>query len=116
MINNPLTNAYLEAVVFTDFGPDSDIPSDAQFSPLALTEAWRDARHFYEANKDLLSDNTADSMMHDLWFTRNRHGVGFWDRPEKWGEENAEVLTRCAHCMGELWTYVGDDGLVYFSR
>jgi len=115
-MNDPLTNAYLEAVVFTDFGPDSDIPSDAQFSPLALAEAWRDARNFFNANKDLLGDNTADSMMHDLWFTRNHHGVGFWDRPEMWGKENAEILTRCATCMGEVWTYVGDDGLVYFSR
>jgi len=116
MIDDPLTNAYLEAVVFTDFGPDSDIPADTQFSPLARSDAWGDAHNFFYTNKDLLGDNTADSMMHDLWFTRNGHGTGFWDRPEKWGEENADILTRCAKCMGGLWTYVGDDGLVYFSR
>lgn len=115
-MNDELVNAYLDTVVFTDFGSDSDIPADARFSPLAIAEAHRDARNFFNANKDLLGDNTADSMMHDLWFTRNGHGVGFWDRPEKWGEENAKILTRCAECVGELWTYVGDDGLVYFSR
>ncbi len=115
-MHDQIRDAYIETVVFTDFGPDSDIPADAQFSPLALAEARHDAHNFFNATQDLLGDNTVDSLMHNLWFTRNGHGTGFWDSPEKWGEENAEILTRCAKCMGEVWTYVGDDGLVYFSR
>jgi hypothetical protein len=115
-MKDALTDAYLEAVVFTDFGDEDQPPIGTKFSPLAIAEAWRDAHNFMYANKDLLGDNTADSMMHDLWLTRNGHGTGFWDRPEKWGENASRVLTRCAHCMGEVWTSVGDDGLVYFSR
>lgn len=32
-------------------------------------------------------------MGHDFWLTRAGHGVGFWDRPEIWGEVWADRLT-----------------------
>ena len=51
-----------------------------------------------------------DDVAHDWVLTRNRHGVGFWDR----GLGIAgELLTRGAHFDGEVDAYVGDDGLVY---
>ena len=36
------------------------------------------------------------STAHDFWLTRNGHGVGFWDRPEMYGEEMAKSLTGLA--------------------
>ena len=48
----------------------------------------------------------------DFWLTRARHGVGFWDRGlGTVGEE----LTDAAHSFGEVWPYIGDDGLVYID-
>lgn len=47
---------------------------------------------------------------HDYWLTRNRHGVGFWDRGlGKVGDQ----LTKAAHMDKELDLYVGDDGKIY---
>lgn len=61
-----------------------------------------------------------DQLGHDLWLTRNRHGVGFWDRYSKWGEDHeaydlGEVLTSVAHDMGEQYAYVGDDNMIHFE-
>lgn len=114
-ISERMRDAYLEAVAFTDFGDTDQPPSDSEFSALAKAQAYIECRNFLWANKDLLGDNSVESMAHDLWLTRNGHGSGFWDRPEKWGVEGADTLTRCAKSMGTRDTYLGDDGLVYFG-
>lgn len=46
----------------------------------------------------------------DFWYTRNRHGAGFWDGDWK---EAGDYLTARARGFGELDTYNGDDGLIY---
>jgi hypothetical protein len=51
-----------------------------------------------------------EQIGHDLWLTRNGHGVGFWDRGlGKLGDD----LTALARPYGECCLYVGDDGKVY---
>ena len=47
----------------------------------------------------------------DFWFTRNRHGVGFWDGD--WEEKIGCTLTEKANEFGECELYVEDDGLIY---
>lgn len=51
-----------------------------------------------------------DHAGHDFWLTRNRHGVGFWDRGLG---EVGEKLTKAAHVFGEVDLYIGDDFKVY---
>lgn len=47
---------------------------------------------------------------HDFWFTRNGHGVGYWDRGlGKFGDE----LTKLAKTMGTCNALVGDDKRIY---
>ena len=109
-----MTRAYLEAVAFTDFDEEGQPPAGAEFSPLAKAQAHNTCARFLHACADLIGEN-AEQAGHDLWLTRNGHGTGFWDRPEIWGEENADTLSRCAKCLGEKSVYLGDDGLVYFD-
>ena len=109
--------AYIEAAAFTDFGADSDIPSDADFAPEAVTAARQACADFLRDNEPLAlqyvnAGKTWDAFGHDLWFTRNRHGVGFWDRGLG---DIGEALTEAAHKTGETWTYQGDECLVYFG-
>jgi hypothetical protein len=47
---------------------------------------------------------------HDFWFTRNGHGVGFWDRGLG---ALGKRLSDAARKFGEVYLYVGDDGEVY---
>jgi|SRR5262252_2923482 len=45
-----------------------------------------------------------------FWYTRNRHGTGFWDHdyPDAWGA----TLTDAAHDWPECDLYIGDHGLI----
>lgn len=48
---------------------------------------------------------------HDFYLTRNRHGVGFWDRGMG---HLGDTLTEVAHTYGEASLYVGDEGKLHF--
>lgn len=97
--------AYIETVYFTDTGDNGQPPADAELTELFKAQAWRDCANFYAAVRGMpwkLSDEVTDEQLgHDLWFTRNGHGVGFWDRPKLYGAAKADVLTAMAQAMGE---------------
>jgi hypothetical protein len=52
-----------------------------------------------------------EQIGHDLWLTRNGHGVGFWARdPETYGtEEMRDALDSLVAAMGECSLYVDVD-------
>jgi hypothetical protein len=66
----------------------------------------------------------AEGMGRDFWYTREGHGVGFWDGD--WDGEFSESAHNPGVCMANIlddlatsygkadW-YVGDDGLIYQS-
>ena len=114
--------AYIEALYFTDTGPDSDIDSWADLAPDVEGHAWRACEAFLASlDPDTLSrllgavqagHITLDQIGHDLWLTRNGHGTGLWDRGLG---ELGDSLTQAAKAMGEAYAYLGDDGLIYVS-
>lgn len=96
------TRAYIEAIYFTETG-DSDQPgADSKLSAYDKCKAINDCRSFLQAYGQILRNNEVDMTQagHDLWLTRNGHGVGYWDRPEVYGDELAAELTRVAKAMG----------------
>ena len=123
------TQGYIEAMFWTDAGPDSEELADAtinDLAPEALAKIKADCKAWQEANFGALKlacssgDNDMARAGHDFWLTRNGHGTGFWDRPEltkiKLGAHDrtnlGESLTkRCQH--REVSLCRGDDGLVY---
>lgn len=117
--------AYLEAVAFTDFGEDEQPPSDSEFAPEAVFEAFEVCSEFLKNNRDLLEqahDNHDYSFRqagHDLWLTRNGHGAGFWDRgldTEINQKELGELLSDACKTLGSRSVYLNeDDNLVYFD-
>jgi hypothetical protein len=94
-------------------------PSD--IAPEALASMRADCADFYRANVADL-DEYAERMDrrpqwtgyemsgHDLWLTRNGHGVGFWDRDLG---ALGDRLSDMARPMGESYIYAGDDGKLY---
>lgn len=93
--------------------------SVSDFAPEARERAKQDLDMFeFEMDRVLekVEDEDLDTTQwpHDFWLTRNGHGVGFWDRPERYGSV-AEALTALAQRAGEVYIYVGDDGQVYFG-
>lgn len=117
---NDLGLAYVEALYFTDCGPDSDIPAGAQLSPEAHERIADDCARFQALAADLIphgcrrNNEYSDYQQagHDFWLTRNGHGCGFWDGD--WPEVG-DKLTAIAKQFPEVTAYLGDDGLIYLA-
>lgn len=135
-----LLRGYIEAAFFTaprpgEYGDDSDADSSAipeeygfpDLAPEALEAMRKDCEAFERkharaldalerAESDYRGDYDREAAGRDLWFCRNGHGVGFWDRGFK-GRAGAiaERLSEAARAMGESDLYRGDDSRVYVS-
>lgn len=101
-------------------GRHKDMPGDYGFSdmaPEALAEAIEDCATFQREAAALLSeaydrDYDAAQAGRDYWFTRNGHGVGYWDREALAAEGLGDRLSdTCRHSSVDA--YIGDDGKVY---
>ena len=118
------TQGYIEAMFFTDASdPDDGDLAHATFADLSA-----------EALEQIKSDCTrfnlqADAWLHkaylrgdgsydmgragrDFWFTRNHHGVGFWDRGLG---DVGDKLTEIAHGWRSTDLYRGDDERIYLA-
>jgi hypothetical protein len=89
-----------------DHGPD-DVHPDTLASMRADCAAFLVA-HF--AVLAALPNAGPSQWGHDLWLTRNRHGVGFWGRG--YGPDG-DTLSDAAHAMGSVDLWVGDDGMIH---
>jgi len=115
------TQGYVEAMFFTNTGTGDDGDMEhATVSDLS-EEAWsniiRSCEAFQEKAKTLLTlayarNYDAAQAGRDYWFTRNGHGVGFWDREQLEADSLGDELSdACRH--SEVYVCRGDDGLVY---
>ena len=118
------TKAYIEAALWssTDGNDDplDDNYSTDNLSPELLSQIIVDCQSFQTnhsgawANAQTRREWSADQQAgHDFWLTRNGHGAGFWDKPEIYGQENADKLTEICKRLPEINLYVGDDGTIH---
>jgi len=115
--------AYIEAMYFTDAGPDNEIDSSVHgLSEAAIDRIEKDCAEFEaKAGEDIYAGCTrgsgeyseSEQAAHDFWLTRNGHGAGFWDGD--WPEPAASRLTALSKQFGQCDPYLGDDGQIYFS-
>ena len=112
-------NGCIEALYFTDVHEDSDIPMDAVLSDETIRDIKEDCEIFVNEYASLLNRAIEygwyDMVQagRDYWFTRNGHGVGFWDRSEL-PDELGESLTQASETRPKVDTYLGDDGNIWF--
>jgi|TARA_R110000744_G_scaffold178725_1_gene297720 hypothetical protein len=114
---DPFTSAYLECALWssTDFADGEEVELDNySFGDIAdetITKIIQDCATFQEQNAaDLKLQGEASQNGHDLWLTRNMHGVGYWDRNT---DDVGERLTTAAEAIGYMDLYIGDDGKIY---
>lgn len=120
------TRGYIEAAFFTSTGTGDDAESGlehasfADIAPSALDGIVADCAKWQADNAELLAlaaDRDGYDMEragNDYWYTRNGHGVGFWDRKELDAEGLGDKLSAaCRYRSVDM--YRGDDGLIYFN-
>lgn len=117
---------YIEALFFTnasDSGDECNGMTFADVAPETLARIADDCQRFQVAAADLLSeaydrDYESEQAGRDFWYTRNGHGVGFWDRDVlKDGDLGRRIGDLCGWRTDfrEVSPYKGDDGLMYFG-
>lgn len=90
---------------------DKDIPYDDakynnfKFTKESIDKAQAEVIAFLEKAKPFLKEKEYEKGLigHDFWLTRNRAGVGFWDRPFIYGQHSSEQLTKIAHQFNGCW-------------
>lgn len=127
---NSMVDSYLETARFTDMGPDSDIPEHLPFSDRAKFDAALDILNFIDnarSDENSRVNNTQtitwtllietlgsgkmalEQMASDLWYSRNGHGVGFWERGLG---PLGDRLHTLAEDMGTRSVYTNDNEIV----
>ncbi len=130
------TQGYIQAAFFSSgaadgttrktWNPETDasLPGDVGFedlAPSALEEMIRDCTAFQEAHKADIetwepyraNGDAYEQAGLDFWYTRNGHGVGFWESGRGWSGEAQDRLDAAARAAGQCDLYLGDDGKVY---
>lgn len=112
---------YIEALFFAETATDSDGEeienlSGYELSAVARDKCEQDCARFLDCHgaKVDLAIFGSDDYDHtqagrDFWFTRQGHGVGFWDRGLGMvGDE----LSAAARSFGKKYVFIDDDGLI----
>lgn len=135
------TRGYIEAMFFTESSPaymshewegeecqhavtegqaDGNIPGDVGFADLDLVSLANiivDCSDFQRANRDLLAqaytraDYDEMAAGRDFWYTRNGHGVGYWDRKQLEADGLGDKLSDA--CKRTECNLFYQDGKVY---
>jgi hypothetical protein len=113
-----MADAYIEAFFFADCGEDGQPDTDAELAPITRLQIERDCARFIALcewrNPDLLLGLSDEKLGHDFYYTRNGHGVGFWEGEIRgYTEEQAKALSDLSRIFGNADYYQGDDGLIY---
>lgn len=100
--------AYLECALWADW-PEGLKPRNIfDCVKTSVDAATADILNFQEAAvlaRIDVEEYDAEQVGHDLWLTRNGHGAGFWDRPEIYGEKQADALSEIARKFGNRYPY-----------
>lgn len=121
---NDFVRGYLEAAFFTSSGDvEDEVPEDkgiADLAPASLQQAISDCHKFQQDNAELLQQAYDSNVPYDeeragndFWYTRNQHGVGFWDRDLG---EIGEALTKAADAYREVYLMMDGDEVVLESQ
>lgn len=81
--------------------PAYDHHEPTDFTNVATYAIERDCAVFYRTYNHLFGGDDAQAG-HDFALTRNRHGAGFWDRPDVYGDDGSKVLTEAANKFKEI--------------
>lgn len=120
------TKAYIIAALWSS-NEDNGDPLDANYDGThihedSLQSIYEDCKKFQHENACLWDDKESGSgewnidqqAGHDFWLTRNGHGVGFWDRPKIYGEDDKDELTDACKEYGQVNASV-EKKIIYFE-
>jgi hypothetical protein len=108
------TQGYIAAMYFTETGEDDQPDRDADMDSYTTSVVLADCKSFWDKFGSLIESGddkqTPTQAGADFWFTRNHHGVGFWEDTD-W-PIHGNALDTEAKGYAEVYTYATDEGLL----
>ena len=111
-----VVDGYIECALWSSVdeegNPLDDNAYDTDVAESTYESFKEDCIKFITENQlDLHESKLSDDLIgHNFWLTRNGHGRGFWDHGLGLV---GDKLTKASKVYGEVYLYIGDDGLVY---
>ena len=65
----------------------------------------RECKDFLDKALKFIPEDSFDQAGHDFALTRNKHGTGFWDREDEYGQDAAEKMNNIAASFGEVYLF-----------
>lgn len=119
-----MVNSYIYTAEFAVFD-QGDLPDNYTIAPDSMERIKKDCTKFLQMCNDKLTaeelhkldeniDTENSSAGGDFFYTRNYYGVGFWDRPEIYGEKLAKKLTTISESFSEVHVFL-EGNVIYFE-
>ena len=87
-------------------------------TPNSLITAYSDIKKFLamagDSVDEAIESNGLDQLGMDIWYTRNHHGSGFFDRSYDYDTE--KKLIEAGHALGEVDLYLTNNNLLAFGN
>lgn len=109
-----ITDHFIMALIWSEVddsgSPLDDNYDESDIAPEGYNEIYQDCESFYKEAKPLLDEagSSLEQTGHDFCLTRNRHGVGFWDRG--YGDIGDRLSNMCKP-YGSIHLMESDGGL-----
>lgn len=106
--------AFIEAALWADT-PEDATATTLHIDSLAGMENFAGA--FYDCNRQHIEAYPGGLVQagHDLWFTTNGHGVGYWEN----SDEASQALDEACKAFGHRYSdglEQGDDGFLHWCN
>jgi hypothetical protein len=105
--------AYIEAAYYAD--TPEDAPAGAMFDAESLADIRQTSGDFYDTNQSDIRKycEMGGQAGHDLWFTQQGHGCGYWEHDDAVSVRLYEAVKS----QGVLERYIGvtDGGSLYID-
>lgn len=113
MTRNEFIAAYIEAALFAD--TPEDAPEGATLNAGSKLKLELRAGEFYDRNESAITmyanSGHGSNAGHDLWFTQNGHGCGYWEHDTYSSARALDAATKEQTTPVDI--YVGDNGELY---
>lgn len=119
-----VVNAFIYTAEFAQFDFD-ELPDNYEIDQASRDKITADCYRFLQLCEDTLSpseieminlniDTETSSAGGDFFYTRNGYGVGFWDRPEIYGDLLSKKLTTISEIFSEVHVFL-EGNVIYFE-
>jgi len=103
---NKIIDAYVECALFTEEDNDDGALEDLTIHDIdkkSKEEIRKELEWFIDKIGGIINQMSEEDLGYDLWYTRNHHGVGFFDK--NYPKHDEELLNKLSEVLGDAYIF-----------